>query len=176
MTWRHLLTSSFLAFAVLAFHAGCVTQQRSDEREEHLFNPLADHAGQIEKSQKPRIIRFRFVSVEFNLLTRAASFEQNAANRPFLLLNLFDDATFNAMLDRREVRSDKSFTLFGRVQGIENSQVTLVVEDGVLVGNIKVQDAMYQIRYAGKDVHVVYQIDRRTFPPDSEPVVVPGAR
>jgi hypothetical protein len=165
-----------LAFALFGFHGGCIAQQRSEEREKHLFNPLTVRTGQIQKAQKPRIIRFRFVSVEFNLLTRAASFEQNAANRPFLLLNLFDDVTFEAILDRREVRSDKSFTLFGRVQGIENSQVTLVVEDGVLVGNIRVNDAYYQIRYGGEGIHAIYQIDPTTFPANSSPAIAPRGR
>ena len=103
-------------------------------------------------------------------------FEERAASGQRFLLNLFDDATFRVILDRREARSDKSLTWFGRVEGIENSQVTLVVEDGVLVGNVNVQDAVYQVRYAGEGIHVVYQIDSRTFPPESEPVVVPGGR
>jgi hypothetical protein len=93
-----------------------------------------------------------------------------------LLLNLFDDVTFEAILDRREVRSDKSFTLFGRVQGIENSQVTLVVEDGVLVGNIRVNDAYYQIRYGGEGIHAIYQIDPTTFPANSSPAIAPRGR
>jgi hypothetical protein len=45
-----------------------------------------------------------------------------------------------------------------------------------LVGNINVHDAFYQIRYAGNGVHVINQIDHRTFPADSEPLGVPTDR
>ena len=176
MTWGNLLTSSPLAIALLAFHAGCVTQHKSNEREKYLFNPLVDRSSQIEKAQKPRVIRYRYVGVNFNLLFGTAPFGEKAAGAQLLLLNLFDDVAFRVVLDRREVRSDKSFTWLGRIEGIENSQVTLVVLDGVLIGNIKVEDAFYQVRYAGEHAHVVYQIDPRTFPPESEPVVVPGGR
>jgi hypothetical protein len=102
-----------------------------------------------------------------------APVEGKPAPEHIILLNLFDDVTLKAVLDRHEVRSDKSFTWFGHVEGSEYSQVTLVVEDAVLVGNINVQDTFYQIRYAGNGVHVVYQVDHRTFPGDSEPLVVP---
>lgn len=173
---RKLLTSSWVVLALLTSAAGCNTQQKSAGRNKFLFRPFTGHAGQIDQAQRPRIIRHRFVHVEFDLLSGTVPFEEKAAIGNFLLLNLFDDATFKAVLDRREVRSDKSFTWFGRVEGIENSQVTLVVEDGVLVGNVNLQDAVYQVRYAGEGVHVVYQIDPRTFPPESEPVVVPGGR
>jgi peptidyl-Asp metalloendopeptidase len=89
-----------------------------------------------------------------------------------LVLNLFDDAIFNTVLDHREVRSTKHFTWSGYIEGFQRSQVTLVVEDGVMVGNIRVRDSHFQVRYVGADVHVVHQIDGSRFPPDGEPIPV----
>ena len=172
--YTRILISSF-ALTLLTLGPGCLTSQ-SDRPIKALFHPLTGRAGQIDQAQRPRIIRHRFVGVELNLLSATVPFEEKAASGQLFLLNLFDDTTFRVILDRREVRSDKSFTWFGRIEGIENSQVTLVVEDGVLVGNVNVHDAVYQVRYAGEGIHVVYQIDPRTFPPESEPVVVPGGR
>ena len=76
------------------------------------------------------------------------------------------------MLDRREVHSPKKFTWSGHIEGVQRSQVTLVAEDGVMVGNIRVADSFFQVRYAGADVHVVQQIDESRFPRDGEPIPV----
>jgi hypothetical protein len=54
------------------------------------------------------------------------------ANR--IALDLFQDATFNIVLDRWEGRSSKSFNWLGHIEGVPRSHVTLVVEDGVMVG------------------------------------------
>ena len=166
-----------LRLAVLIFCTGCATWQISVGDDKLLFAPHIGPTEGIEQAQIPRVTRRRFVRVEFDLLygTDDPS-EPKGANRGHFLLNLFDDATFKAVLNRREVRSDKSFTWFGRVEEIEDSQITLVVEDSVLVGNIRVPDASYQVRYIGEGVHVVNHIDPRTFPAESAPVVVPSGR
>ena len=165
-----------LRLAVLIFGTGCATWLISVGEDKRLFAPLGPTEG-IDQAQIPRVTRRRFVRVEFNLLygTNDPS-EPKAATKGHFLLNLFDDATFKAVLNRREVRSDKSFTWFGRVEETEDSQITLVVEDSVLVGNVRVHDASYQVRYIGEGVHVVNHIDPRTYPPESAPVVVPGGR
>ena len=56
--------------------------------------------------------------------------------------------------------------------GVERSQVTLVVEDGVIVGNVRVEDSYFQVRYVGADLHVIQQIDESRFPPDGGPIPV----
>jgi len=166
-----------LRFAVLMFGTACATGQISVGADKRLFAPLIAPAEAIEQAQIPRVTRRRFVRVEFDLLSVTDDpSEPKAATKGRFLLNLFDDATFKAVLNRREVRSDKSFTWFGRVEEIEDSQITLVVEDGVLVGNVRVHDAAYQVRYIGAGVHVIDHIDPRTFPPESAPVGVPRGR
>jgi hypothetical protein len=76
------------------------------------------------------------------------------------------------VLDRWEDRSTTSFNWLGHIEGIPSSQVTLVVEDGVMVGNIRVADSFFQIRYLGAGLHVVQQINESGFPPDGEPIPV----
>ena len=46
------------------------------------------------------------------------------------------------------------------------SQVTLIVEDGVLVGNLRVPGGSYEVRYLANGLHAVYQINPAAFPPD----------
>ena len=62
--------------------------------------------------------------------------QKQAAGESVLILNLFDDAIFKVVLDRREVRSKKSAIWLGHIERIDKSQVTLVIEEGVIAGNI----------------------------------------
>jgi peptidyl-Asp metalloendopeptidase len=92
------------------------------------------------------------------------------ANR--IVLNLFEDVTLHAVLDRWEDRSTASFNWIGHIEGVPQSQVILVVEDGVMVGNVRVAGSYFQIRYVGAGLHVVHQIDESQFPPEGEPIPV----
>jgi hypothetical protein len=119
------------------------------------------------------MIRYRFVTVNLQIITGLRKSNQSSSS---LELNLFDDAIFRAVLDRREVRSETSVVWLGHIEGVENSQVTLAVEGGIMAGNIRIRQSLYQVRYAGEGTHVLYQIDFTAFPPDSEPLVAPMDR
>jgi hypothetical protein len=80
------------------------------------------------------------------------------------ILNLLDDAISLPYLDRCEARSDRNFTGLAYIEGIEKSQVTLVIKDGAMVGNIRVSDSYFQVRYVGADMHVVRQVGESRFP------------
>lgn len=93
-------------------------------------------------------------------------------------LNLFDDAHIVAVIERREQRADKRYTWFGYVEGDTSSEVTLVIENDIVTGNIHVGGRQFQVRYAGADSHVLREIDPASFPPDGEPLatVAPARR
>ena len=99
-----------------------------------------------------------------------------------LRFDLFDDAWFTGIVERVESRAPNSYTAAGRLVNEPNGHFALAVENGVLVGNIRIptRQAFYQIRYLGQGAHVVRQIDESQFPPcanaDFEPVapVQPG--
>jgi hypothetical protein len=82
-------------------------------------------------------------------------------------LDLFIDASFDAVLDRVETLSPGRQVLSGHVRGQKDSSFTFVIRDGVMLGNIRIPslDAYFQVRYLGDGVHVVRQIDERQFPP-----------
>ncbi|NIV33501.1 MAG: hypothetical protein GWN58_29845, partial [Anaerolineae bacterium] len=65
------------------------------------------------------------------------------------ILNLFEDVVHTALLDRVEYIPGNDFTWLGHLEGTPHSQVILVVGDGVLVGNISMPGAFFQVRYAG---------------------------
>jgi hypothetical protein len=142
-----------------------------------LFSPAAHARGTIDEAMRPRIIRYRFVNVNLRLLAPAKGrLRETPAAAAIVMLNLFEDAVFPAVPDRRESRSAGSFTWFGHIDGVESGQVTLVVDNGVISGNIRLDHSFYQIRYAGGGTHVIYQIDPNAFPDEGKPLSVPGPR
>ena len=90
-----------------------------------------------------------------------------------LVLNLFDDVSLTAVLDRTDPARD-GLTWVGRVAGREHSWVTLAVVDGVMAGSIIMPGAVYEIRHAGGGVYDVGEVDQSRFPPEAEPVPAPS--
>jgi hypothetical protein len=147
----------------------CAAYQKNVEAEERLFSE-APPRDKIDEAMRSKMIRYRFVTVNLQIITGQRKGNQYSSS---LQLNLFDDAIFRAVLDRREVRSETSVVWLGHIEGVENSQVTLAVEGGIMAGNIRIRQRLYQVRYAREGTHVLYQIDPTAFPPDSEPLVAP---
>ena len=173
---RSLIATLGVSLALLNLGAGCAAKQRLNGPNRFLFDVVENRRGQIEQTLRPIVTRHRWVRVNFNLLAEMRSSAASGSSGHRLLLNLFDDVILKGVLDQGELRAANSFTWFGHVLGVENSQITLVVEDKVMIGNIHVRDVHFQIRYVGKGIHVIYQIDPRTYPPDGEPIIVPGNR
>jgi hypothetical protein len=164
-----------LVFIVLG--VGCSVPQPSTGARNQLFIPSPRSYGTIDEAMRSRILRHRFVDIDLSVLKTTQSALKNHDKRTsILILNLFENALFPVALDRTDIRSSESFTCFGHVDGVENSQVTLVVENGVMVGDIRVREAYYQVRYAGAGNHVVYQVNPNAFPKESDPLIVPDGR
>ena len=116
-------------------------------------------------------VRQRLVSVNAYLLASTApSKGADDAGNDLVLLNLFNDAKYHAILDHREVRSGRSFVWQGHIKDVEHSQVTFVVDGDVVVGNVRVMNALYQVRYGNEHGHIVYEIDPLAFPQDVAPL------
>jgi peptidyl-Asp metalloendopeptidase len=116
----------------------------------------------------PTVVRIRYVKVDFDQL-RGSRFPEGAES---VLLNLYGDLSYKAVRERIEKRSATRYTWFGRVDGVALSQVILVVEDGVMAGNIMVNGDFYQIRTVGEGVHSVRKIDQSKFPEEAPPIPV----
>ena len=169
------LTQSALSLMLLT--VACAVAPTFKGVDARLFTPSTHSVGNLDEAMKSRVIRYRFVNVDSRLLAPIREASKNLkAIRRVLILNLFDDAVYPVVLTQQEVRSSNSSTWSGQIEGIENSQVTLVNESGVVVGNIRLQGRLYEVRYAGEGMHVIYQIDPNAFPKESEPIIIPGTR
>lgn len=128
-----------------------------------LFSPAGSEPA-VDGAAGRGVVRSRFVEVSF------APF--SAAEVDSLILNLFDDVVLTAEAERVTSQPGGGLAWSGHVAGVDLSQVTLVVRDGVLAGNVSLPGVFYQVRPAGNGVHVVREIDQSAFPPEMEPVSV----
>lgn len=119
---------------------------------------------------KPTVMRARFVKVDFGLLEESVSVGNDTGSQIALSVNLFDDTAYQAILDSLEQNAPEGFVWIGHIDGVEYSQVTLVVEGDVMSGNITLPGSIYQVRYVGKGIHAIYQIDQSAFPPEEPPL------
>ena len=103
----------------------------------------------------PTVVRSRTVRIDLELLTSIK------ANGRFVF-NLFEDATFTAVLGNTENRD----TWIGSIEGKSAGTFTLVMNDGALSAIIRVPSkGLYRVRSLRDGVVVIQEIDETKFPP-----------
>lgn len=128
-----------------------------------------DIYARLEKEkQDPAIVRGRCVRVKFDYLVG----KDIPYGAEAIKLNLFYDVSHTVVKERVEKRSSGQYTWFGSIEDAEHSQVILVVENGSMAGNIRIEGNMYQIRKIGDGVHIICEIDQSAFPDEAPPIPV----
>ncbi len=116
------------------------------------------------------VTRSRYVNVNFE--------EMGTAEAPLnnIVLNLFDDTVYTAILEHTESGSPEATAWIGRLEGIPLSQVVLIKANGVLSGSVAMPHGIYEIRPITNDVYIIEDIDQALFPEELEPVHVPDGQ
>ncbi len=160
----------FFVVALLGVSLGAVAAP-SQPADEGLFSEVTAADGSSvddpAAAGDPTVVRSRLVTVDLAQLGVPGGSVADA-----LVLNLFKDAVYTAVLDRVEVSALGAFSWVGSLEGVALSQVILTVKDDVMVGNAVAPGLFYQVRYAGSGVHAVRQADQAAFPPEAEPIPV----
>ena len=89
-----------------------------------------------------------------------------------LTLNLFDDVVLTGIVQHVEPTSS-GHSLWGRLDGVGLGTFTLVVNGRVVIGTVRMPDAVYTIRTAGDGTYVIRKIDESSLPPLGEPLEGP---
>ena len=164
-TLRPAIGLGLLIFGLLAIAAPPLAAQTPPA----LFAPSPREAS-ANLATDATAVRARFVSVAMDRI--AAADGRGAA--PRLVLNLFDDVTLSAALDRVEPTRD-GYVWVGRLPDVALSTVTLATARGVMYGSVLTPGATYIVRPAGSGDYLVTQIDQSAFPREAEPLTVPTA-
>src|SRR5262245_28076261 len=88
----------------------------------------------------------------------------------FLDLNVFPDRSLRARIER--IDAQRTHTVYvGRLEGSDEGEAILVVQNGVVAGSIRGGGKLFQIRFAGKGIHEVQEIDPSLLPAEDEPLI-----
>jgi hypothetical protein len=93
----------------------------------------------------------------------AASSASTSAVVQSITLNLFDDTSFVAVLDRLVQRSEKRYTWFGHIQDQQNTNVILVINNGRITGQVEINGQTYTIRATKDGGHQVIELGPQDF-------------
>ena len=107
-----------------------------------LFSPADLPEGTLPRADASTL-RTRYVTFDGDFLRKPDSASDQGRT---LLLNLFPDVTFKAVLDRID-RIGSSLVWVGRISGRESSSVTLSVENKTVYGRIAVDETVYVVRF-----------------------------
>ena len=112
-------------------------------------------------------IRSRFVSVDWNqLLTSQVD---------TLTLNLFDDATYQAVHKTTSGFDAVGFVWEGSLKDVPGGHVTLVVNGQALAATVSLPGLLYRIKDTGLGAHIVEQVPTSDPMPESQPIPVASA-
>jgi uncharacterized protein YkwD len=139
---------------LLAFGSFNVAAQTREGTPPGLFtaSPLKE-ASELSPVNESLVIRRRSCQINFEMLAL------DQKNKPeSLVLNLFDDKTFKALLDRIEAGGGLGHAWIGHLEGIEDSEVTLVFKDSRLSGTIIFPGGHFEVRHVEDAVHEIREI------------------
>jgi peptidyl-Asp metalloendopeptidase len=107
----------------------------------------------------PVVLRQRAARINF------AALQQITTPGDLLEFNLFPDTAFTGVVEAVERRSDADYTIMGRLQNDDYSSFTLVVNQDVMVMNLRPgKEGLLEVRYLGDGLHDIRQIDQSRYP------------
>jgi len=143
-----------LGYCLVALSSVSVTAQTPEGDPPGLFTALPlKEASRLGPVNESLVIRRRPCQINFKML---ALDQEDKAYR--LSLNLFADKTFIALLDRIEKGCGLGHAWIGHLDGIEDSDVTLVFKDGRLSGTIIFPGGHFEVRHVENLVHEIREI------------------
>ncbi len=176
---RHVPSARVAALILIALAAGARRVDAQPPGQQGLFAAVSsDNAGQAQMQTQAvdrSIRRSRRVSIDVAQITAPAATNRRDRAAASLVLNLFSDVTYSAVLDRIDGGA-RGFVWVGHVPGVDGSSVSLSVHDGVMAGNVVTPDGTYSIRYAGGRVHTIAEVDPSVHPAEIDPIPVTAAR
>ncbi len=177
MNQEKLIGSALRAGWIIVVALVTVLAGASQERGQALFKDLAPQVrdtldekakGVVEKDKT--VIRIRHALLDRDYLF-AKAIQPSLDARPTspVVLNLFGDVSLALLTDRVEALSPSRFNWIGSVEGAPKSRAVFVVKDNSVLGNIRVNGKVYQIRPAAEGAHAIREIDPSAFPDELPP-------
>ena len=121
--------------------------------------------------QADETVRLRWAHVVFN---EAALFDEGGMGwRDQIVLNVFDDMVYTAVLERVESNPSGSYTWIGKIPEVDTGQAIFVVRNDEVVGNIFTPQASYEIRPIENGHHLIAEVNEDNLLLDENDFVIP---
>lgn len=105
----------------------------------------------------PAVTRYRFATVNFELLDSVLQDSQNSTAS--VKLNLFNDVSLEALYERTEILPTGGYAWIGTVSGIDFSQVIIIVNEERATASVRVPGGNIQVVPEGGDMHSIRELD-----------------
>lgn len=154
---KRIKSATFLSALTLLALTGCGSPQSGSDtskKGEPLFTEV--HSAAVQDIANPfaqqESTRSRFVTINLDTLTQALT----GSNRN-VTFNFFDNEQIEVTLEQINKLSDSNFVAAGRIQGDDESAVSLVLNDGILLANVRRSNSneTFEVRYNNDGVHTV---------------------
>lgn len=146
----------------------------AQQRPSHsLIRPPKSVPSDVRVPEGRGVVRGRLVSIDLGPLGRpAATRDRKTPVDLELDLDLFDGAQHRAQLTFVTSGVGGAEVFEGRLE--HGGTVTLAVTGGEVFANFKAGSRWYQIRYVGRNLHAVLELDESAFPTPVDPIVPPA--
>ncbi len=145
-----------LAVVGLVLCLGALSAAGAESQDTVVLRPMSASPVALTGDAVPRddaVLRSGLIAASLAMLA-----ETDEGHR--LAIELFDDVTLAAVVDRRRETSPQRFTLSGRIVGEAAGSFSLAVNGEALAGTIRLLDGRaFRIRRGPGGLHVVEQID-----------------
>lgn len=122
--------------------------------------------GSVDPGARPTVRRARRVEIDFGRVFPGGEGRSASLAAARLTLNPFPDVCVTAVRDRVTDVATGTVQWEGRVPGASPGTVTLIVDDSLMIGTLRLEREIYEIRYLGDGVHVVTEVDPSKFSRD----------
>jgi hypothetical protein len=122
--------------------------------------------GSVDPDPRSTVRRARRVEIDFGRVFPGGEGPSAAGAAERLTLNLFPDVCLIALRERVTDLRNGKVQWEGRVPGASPGTVSLIIDSRLMVGTLRIDREVYEIRYLGDGVHVVTDVDPSKFPRD----------
>jgi hypothetical protein len=158
MKVQNFFTKTVVSAGIFLTLQGCGQPNQSTQTpsaNETIFTEAASPESSALLADREETKKLRYVHVNLAALKRILT----SGRQSVLSLNLFDDEKVDVMLEDIDVKSANNIVVEGRIVGDNTSEVSLVVNGDVLIGNVRRGDGdsaeNFEIRSKGNGLHSI---------------------
>lgn len=124
------------------------------------------------QADPPFVKRSRMAQINWQALGAGEVQASAEREKKSIRLNLFPDTSYTAWVRQTEITRNQETIWQGGLEGTPASEVTLVMKDWVLVGNVSFPGGRFQIRFLEDGIHCIREANPAAYPKERDPIPI----